>query len=97
MGRVEFRRLSPSIQAPGLCLHGGQEGLGWRRRRGRVRHWVRGGGPSDCVARRSLGGAGVRVACPLPTLWPLAEAAVDSAGGIVAAAERGRSGQLRCG
>ena len=43
------------------------------------------------------GGVGARVARPLPTWWPVAEAAVDPVGGIVAAAERGCSGPLRCG
>ena len=37
---------------------------------------------ASLVARGGRGGGGgARVACPLPTWWPLAKAAVDPAGG----------------
>ena len=74
-----------------------QCGMGQRWRRWRARHWVRGGGPPRLRRSPLVCGVGACEACPPPTWWPLAAAAVESAGWIVAAAERGCSGPLRCG
>ena len=86
-------RAGPAVTPPRR-----QGGLGWRRCRGRVRHWVRGGGgPPGCAVRGPWGGADARAACPPPTWWPWVGAVVVPAEGTAAAAERGCSGPLRCG
>ena len=67
-------------------------GLGWRRRRGRGRHWVRGEGPPDCVACRSWGwwGRAKHVHYQPGGLWLRPPS--KPAGGIVAAAGRRATG-----
>ena len=52
--------------------------------------------PAVSAAARG-GGGGVCGACPLPTWWPLAEAASDPWAGIDAAVKRGYSRPPRCG